>query len=84
MTTGAIWLGLAAALGSVFIRQIGMAIVLGFAVAYPFWRGPGRRWFVQALLPALLAFVALKAYERGLTSLERMPRVYAKFSDSTV
>ncbi len=80
---GAILLGLGAAFASVFIRQIGVAIFMGFVVAYPFRRGLGRRWFLQALLPAVLAFVALKAYERGLLSLERLPRFYSKFTDST-
>ena len=79
---GDIWLGLGAALASVFIRQIGLAVFLGFAVAYPFWRGAGRRWFVQALLPAALAIVALKAYERGMTAYECLPRVYYKYHAS--
>ena len=79
---GAIWLGLGAALVSVFIRQIGLAVFLGFVVAYPFWRGPGRRWFVQAFLPAALAFVALKAYERGMTAYECLPRMYYKYNAS--
>ena len=79
---GAIWLGLGAAFVSVFIRQIGLAVFLGFVVAYPFWRGPGRRWFVQALLPAALAFVALKAYERGMTAYECLPRAYYKYNAS--
>ena len=79
-----IWLGLGMALASVFIRQIGVAIFLGFVIAYPFWRGLGRRWFLQALLPSVLAFVALKAYERGLIWFERLPRAYNKSGDSTV
>jgi hypothetical protein len=78
-----VWLGLGAALASVFVRQIGVAIFLGFMVAYPFWRGLGRRWFLQALLPAVLAFAALKAYERGLLAFERLPRAYNKSGDST-
>jgi dolichyl-phosphate-mannose-protein mannosyltransferase len=81
---GAIWFGLGVALASVFIRQIGVAIFVGFVVAYPFWRGLGRSWFLQALLPAVLAFVALKAYERGLIWFERLPMAYNKSSDSTV
>jgi hypothetical protein len=80
---GAIRLGLGTAIASVFVRQIGVAILFGFVVAYPFWRGLGRRWFLQALLPAVLAFVALKAYERGLISLERLPRSYNKSAAAT-
>ena len=73
--------GLGLALTSVFIRQIGLAIFFGFVVAYPFWRGLGRKWFLQAVVPAVLAFVALKAYERGLIAVERMPRIYPKFNE---
>ena len=75
-----IWAGLGFALTSVFIRQIGLAIFFGFVVAYPFWRGLGRKWFLQAVVPAVLAFVAFKAYERGLIAVERMPRIYEKFN----
>ena len=74
--------GLGLALTSVFIRQIGLAIFFGFVVAYPFWRGLGRKWFLQAVVPAVLAFVALKAYERGLIAVERMPRIYDKFNQA--
>jgi hypothetical protein len=74
--------GLGLALLSVFIRQIGLAIFFGFVVAYPYWRGLGRKWFVQAVVPAVLAYVALKAYERGLIAAERMPRIYHKFNEA--
>ncbi len=82
-TDRAIWLGLLTAFLSVFIRQIGVAIFLGFACAYPFWRGMGRRFLVQAILPVVLAFVALKACERGLNALDRLPLAYYKSNDST-
>jgi len=32
------------------------------------------------VVPAVLAFVALKAYERGLIAVERLPRIYDKFN----
>jgi hypothetical protein len=73
-----IWVGLGLALTSVFVRQIGVAIFLGFVVAYPFRRGLGRKWFLQAVVPALLAFVALKAFELGMNAIERLPRNYYK------
>jgi Dolichyl-phosphate-mannose-protein mannosyltransferase len=76
-----IGVGLGLALLSVLIRQIGLAIFFGFVVAYPFWRGLGRKWFLQAVVPAVLAFVALKAYERGLIAAERMPRIYPKYNE---
>jgi hypothetical protein len=75
-----IWVGLSFALVSVFIRQIGLAIFFGFVVAYPFCRGFGGKWFVQAVVPAVLAFLALKAFERGMIAADRIPRFYDRFS----
>ena len=60
-----LWLGLGMALLTVFVRQLALAIFLGFLVAYPFRRGLGRQWILQALLPTVAAFVALKLFERG-------------------
>jgi hypothetical protein len=82
-SNGAIWVGLLLAFASVFVRQIGMAIFLGFAAAYPFWRGFGKRWLLQAILPAVLAVIALKACERGLLAIERLPRAYNNYTAST-
>ncbi len=75
-----IWVGLCLAFLSVFIRQIGLAIFFGFVLAYPFWRGLGRKWLLQALVPAVLAFVALKAYEHALIAVERLPRIYYRLN----
>jgi Dolichyl-phosphate-mannose-protein mannosyltransferase len=77
-----IWVGLGLALATVFIRQVGLGIFFGFVVAYPFWRGLGRKWFIQAVVPAVLAFLTLKACERGLIALDRLPRVYGMFNQS--
>ena len=73
-------MGLGLTLTSVFIRQIGLAVFFGFVVAYPFWRRFARKWFLRAVFPAVLAFIALKAFERGLIAIDRIPRLYDRFN----
>ncbi len=81
-SAASIWMGLALALASVFIRQIGLGIFFAFVMAYPFWRGFGRSWLLQAVVPAVLAVLALKAYERGLIACDRLPRMYYKVNEA--
>ena len=77
-----IWVGLGFALTSEFIRQIGFGIFLGFAAAYPFRRGFGRKWLIQAVVPTVPAFLTLKGCERGLMALDRLPKLYGMFNVS--
>jgi len=76
-----VWLGLGLAFAALFIRQVALAIFLGFTAAYPLRRGLGGRWFIQAVLPTVVAFAALKGYERGLAAIEQLPAGYSKFND---
>jgi hypothetical protein len=77
-----LWLGLGVGLLAVFVRQLALAIFLGFLVAYPFRRGLGRRWVLQALLPTVVAFVALKLFERAMIAIDQLPTSYYKFNDA--
>ena len=77
---GDLWAGLFLALLAMFIRQLALGIFVGFLVTYPFWRGIGRRWALQAVLPTVLALMALKSYEEILKAMERLPLDYYKFN----
>ena len=77
-----LWLGLGFALIAMFIRQIAVAIFLGFLLAYPFRRGIGREWVLHAVIPALVAFAALKGFERVLSATDRLPMLYYLANDA--
>jgi hypothetical protein len=76
-----IWTGLAVCLLSLFVRQIAIAILLAFVVAYPFKRGIGVRWLLQAIVPMIVGFLALRLYGSYLSSIDQLPRSYYKFHE---
>jgi hypothetical protein len=59
---GHLAMGLAMAFLSMFVRQLGLALFLGFAPAFILRKGARPRTVVLAVLPALLAYLALQAY----------------------
>jgi hypothetical protein len=71
-----IWIGLAIAFAALFVRQLALAIFLGFVVASPLRLGFGRRWLILAVLPTLAAFASLSIYARVLHAFGRLPRMY--------
>jgi hypothetical protein len=68
--------GLGLALLATFIRQMGLAIFLGFLLAYPLRRGLNWGWIARAVVPTVLAGGLLKAYTWALTVTGRLPRMY--------
>jgi hypothetical protein len=68
--------GLGLALLATFIRQLGLAVFLGFLLAYPLRRGLDRGWLLRAVLPTILAGGLLKLYIWVLTVTGRLPRMY--------
>jgi 4-amino-4-deoxy-L-arabinose transferase-like glycosyltransferase len=71
-----IWLGLTAALVALFIRQLALAVFLGFLVASPIRYGFGRRWLVRGMLPLLIAGGSLAAFNAFMKTSGRLPGVY--------
>ena len=70
--------GLALAGYSVSIRQFGMAIFLGFAVAsFTKW-GPSWRWIKWAVVPIVVAAMSLVAYSLALRYTGRLPDMYGQ------
>jgi hypothetical protein len=76
-----IWAGLGVCLLALFVRQIALAILLGFVVAYPFRRGFGVRWLLQAVVPTVVGLLALRFYASYLTSIDQLPYNYYLFHD---
>ena len=77
-----IFAGLLLAVMAMFIRQIGLMILIGFVVAYPLRRGFDRRWFLLALVPTALAIALLSLSEIVLKQLGELPgRYHAKSDD---
>ncbi len=73
--------GLALAWVSMFIRQLGLAIFLGLALASLIKWGLGRRWLLLGLLPVAFAGLSLAAYSAALRAMGRLPRLYGSKSD---
>ena len=78
---GEIVVGLTLALVSMFIRQLGLMIFLGFLVAYPLRRGFNRRWVLLAVLPAVAAAILLSLSEFVLEQIGQLPGSYYAKSD---
>ena len=79
---GEILAGLLLAVMAMFIRQIGLMILIGFVVAYPLRRGFDRRWFLLALVPTVGAVGLLSLSEFVLKHLGQLPgRYHAKSED---
>jgi hypothetical protein len=74
--------GLALACLSVFIRQIGLAVLIGFLLAYPLRRGFGKRWVLLAIFPAVLSAALLWLFERYLLFIGEMPGQYTEKPDA--
>jgi hypothetical protein len=75
-------LGLALACLSMFIRQIGLIVLIGFLVAYPLRRGFGKRWVLLAIVPAALSAALLWLYECYLRSIGELPGLYTVKADA--
>lgn len=73
---GEILAGLLLAVMAMFIRQIGLMILIGFVVAYPLRRGFDRRWLLLALVPAVGAVGLLSLSEFVLKQLGQLPGSY--------
>jgi hypothetical protein len=78
----AILVGLAAAFTALFIRQLALAVLLGFLIASPLKIGLGRRWLLMAVLPSVTAGLSLFAYTRVLKASGRLPGMYFLKADS--
>ncbi|MGE3820414.1 MAG: hypothetical protein AB7I30_13450 [Isosphaeraceae bacterium] len=76
---GLIWAGLALALLALFVRQIGVALLVGFAAAYPLRRGFRWKWLIQGIAPAAAGFLAIRLFDGYLRSIDQMPINYYKF-----
>ena len=76
--------GLLLAVLAMFIRQIGLMILIGFVVAYPLRRGFDRRWFLLALVPAVGAVGLLFLSEFVLKQLGQLPGAYHVKSESVM
>lgn len=74
--------GLVLACLSMFIRQIGLMVLIGFLLAYPLRRGFGKRWVLLAIFPAALSMALLWLFERYLLSIGEMPGAYTQKPDS--
>ena len=79
---GEVVLGLVLACLSIFIRQIGLIILIAFVVAYPLRRGFGKRWMLLAIVPTALSTVLLWLYERYLRSIGELPGLYTVKADA--
>ncbi len=76
-----IWSGVVVCLLSLFVRQISLAILIGFAVAYPLQRGFGVKWLVQAVAPVVVGLLGLRFYASYLISIDQLPRGYYLFHE---
>jgi hypothetical protein len=68
-----IWLGMAAALVALLIRQLSLAVFLGFLVASPLKYGFGRRWLIRGVLPTIVAAATLSGFTRLMDAMGRLP-----------
>jgi hypothetical protein len=77
-------IGLSIAWYSIFIRQFGFALFLGFAAASLTSWGPTWRWVKWAVLPIIVAALSLAAYSAALKVTGRMPHLYGAKSAGAV
>ena len=78
---GEVVAGLIVAVLSIFVRQIGLMVLLGFLVAYPLRRGFDRRWVFLAVAPTVAAIILLSLYEPYLERIGQLPGLYRAKSD---
>jgi hypothetical protein len=78
---GEIAAGLIVAVLSIFVRQVGLMVLLGFLVAYPLRRGFDRRWVLLAVAPTVAAIILLSLYEPYLERIGQLPGLYRAKSD---
>jgi len=79
---GEVVLGLALACLSIFIRQIGLMILIGILLAYPIRRGFGKRWVLVAVIPTVFSGALLWSFERYLDLVGEMPGGFTIKSDA--
>ena len=79
---GEIVAGLIVAVLAMFVRQLGLTILIGFMIAYTLYRGFDRRWVLLALAPTVVAVSLLLLYELYLKRIGQLPGLYhAKSND---
>ena len=79
-----IWFGLAVALLATFIRQVGLAIFFGFALAVVARDRLSVRTLLKASVPPVLAGALLRTYGSVLRHTTGIPAQYAAKSDALV
>jgi hypothetical protein len=70
------------AFAALFVRQLALAVFLGFLVASPLKLGFGRRWLILAVIPSVAACASLGVYARVLNAFGRLPKIYFSKDES--
>jgi Dolichyl-phosphate-mannose-protein mannosyltransferase len=68
--------GLIIAALAMFVRQLGLMVLIGFLIAYPLRRGFDRRWVLLSLAPTVVAVILLLLYEQYLRRIGQLPGLY--------
>lgn len=78
---GEVAAGVVIAIVAMFVRQIGLLVLIGFLVAYPLRRGYDRRWVWLAFVPTVAAVNLLMLYSLILRRLGQVPGLYDMMFD---